>query len=122
MYSQASRNAGLAYEKKVNEEIARVYGDLASFQVKVDTGFIDALVALPTPIIIEAKLTQTAEAFHQLQRYARCFPRPTIRAVVTRTVDRNVQTPIPPTYLRTIAELQSAEPGYYVIPLVFARR
>jgi len=92
-------------------------GQIAS-QFKVSSGIIDFITVgdLDHPIIIEAKLTQTADAYYQLERYARCFIEPCVRAVVTKTVVRTISTPERPTYLQHLADLRAVAPGYYVIP------
>lgn len=97
-------------------ELLRIFPCLYQFQVSVQGGIIDALSLDPFPIIVEIKLTQTADAYYQLERYARHFHSPA-RVIITKTVVREILTPERPTYLRKIEELAHVEPGgYYVIP------
>lgn len=86
-------------------------------QVRVPAGIIDILIPAPIPIIVECKRTQTEEAYWQLERYRQAFPDPPpIRAVITKTVVRTIQTPERPMYLQRLTSLLDVGPGYYVIP------
>lgn len=105
-------------------EIEHLHRGAFKFQYPVPGGIIDAVYlgdpategSLSPPIIVEIKLTQTADAYYQLGRYARHFQNPA-RVIITKTVVREIRTPEPPVYLRKIENLAHVEPGgYYVIP------
>jgi hypothetical protein len=117
IFSPQAVRTGLKYEAQVSLALAGIYGTDIIFQARVNKGIIDAVIPdRLRPIIFEIKLTQTEEGYHQLNRYASCFPYPAVRALVTRTVVRTIQTPERPVYLRTLESLRDAAPGYYIIP------
>lgn len=104
----------------MEEALRRTFGMDVEFQYRCHSGIIDAIIRYPL-VIIETKLTQTADAYYQLRRYASSFPAPAVRAIITRTVVRSISTPEQPTYLSTLASLRDAEPGYYIIPFIGKR-
>lgn len=106
----------MTYEKKVCREIDRVLPGKFKYQVGVLSGIMDAIHLGRPIIIVEIKLTQTLEAYYQLQRYAEFFVNPA-RVIITKTVILTTQTPEKPTYLQNITDLMNVKPGgFYIIP------
>jgi len=99
----------------VNKFLVQAFGDRVSLQVKLTKGIVDALARLTFTTLIEIKLTQTPDAYYQLERYANDFTH-VVRCVITKTVVRTIITPELPVYLPKITDLVNASPGYYVIP------
>jgi len=77
---------------------------------------MDAFCKRLPQIIVEIKLTQTADAYYQLERYAKRYPC-AARVIITRTVVLSISTPEPPVYLPKLQDLFATEMGgYYIIP------
>jgi hypothetical protein len=77
---------------------------------------MDAFCKRHPQIIVEIKLTQTADAYYQLERYAERYPC-AAKVIITKTVVLTISTPESPIYLPKLQDLFTTKMSkYYIIP------